>query len=129
MLNFEAAIEMLEVESVPVAFVRTTGDVASAPPDRKSERRGVAGSFFVLKIAAARAEEGAGLVEVTETAKRANLSVRSMALTLSSCTIPASGQPIFHLGKTRSPSVWEVMGSLASMMVLCVARRNSRNLW
>jgi dihydroxyacetone kinase-like protein len=100
-LNFEAAIEILEAERIPVAFVRTTDDVASAPPDRKSERRGIAGSLFVLKIAAARAEEGAGLEEVTETAKRANLSVRSMALALSSCTIPASGQPIFHLGENQ----------------------------
>jgi dihydroxyacetone kinase len=98
-LNFDAAVEMLEAENVTVAVVRTTDDVASAPPDRKSDRRGIAGSFFALRIAAARAEEGAGLEEVTATAKRANFSTRSMALALSSCTIPASGQPIFQLGE------------------------------
>lgn len=100
-LNFNAAVEMLEADRVPVAFVRTTDDVASAPPDRKSDRRGIAGSFFVLKIAAARAEEGAELEEVAAIAKRANQSTRSMALALSSCTIPASGQPIFHLGEDQ----------------------------
>jgi dihydroxyacetone kinase len=98
-LNFDAAVEILKAEKVSVAVVRTTDDVASAPPDRKSDRRGIAGSFFALKIAAARAEEGAGLEEVTATAKRANFSTRSMALALSSCTIPASGQPIFQLGE------------------------------
>jgi dihydroxyacetone kinase len=100
-LNFNAAVEMLEAEHVSVAFVRTTDDVASAPPERKSERRGIAGSFFSLKIAAARAEEGAGLEEVTAITERANLSTRSMALALSSCTIPASGKPIFQLGEDQ----------------------------
>lgn len=98
-LNFDAAVEMLEAEDVPVAVVRTTDDVASAPPDRKSERRGTAGSFFTLKIAAARAEEGVGLQEVAATAKKANSMTRTMALALSSCTIPASGRPIFEIGE------------------------------
>jgi dihydroxyacetone kinase len=84
---------------VLVAFVRTTDDVASGPPDRQCDRRGIAGSFFSIKIAAARAEEGVGLEEVTATTKKANSSTRSMALALSSCTIPASGQPIFQLGE------------------------------
>ena len=100
-LNFDAAAEMLEAEGVPVAFVRTSDDVASAHPDRKCERRGVAGSFFTLKIAAARAAEGADLEQVAGTANKANLSTGSMALALSSCTIPASGQPIFRLAEDQ----------------------------
>ena len=98
-LNFDAAVEMLEAENMPVAVVRTTDDVASAPSDRKGERRGIAGSFFTLKIAAARAEEGGDLKEVKAAAERANLQTRSIALALSSSTIPASGKPIFQLGE------------------------------
>jgi dihydroxyacetone kinase len=98
-LNFDAAIEMLEVENLPVAVVRTTDDVASAPPDRINERRGTAGSFFTLKVAAARAEERAGLEEVAAAAKRANSSTRSISLALSSCTIPASGRSTFQIAE------------------------------
>ncbi len=98
-LNFDAAAEMLEAESVPVACVRTSDDVASASPDRKGERRGIAGSIFTLKIAAARASEGADLQDVAASANKANQSTRSMALALTSCTIPASGQPIFRLAE------------------------------
>ncbi len=98
-LNFDAAVEMLEAENIPIAFVRTTDDVASAPSNRKNERRGTAGSFFTLKVAAARSEEGAGLEEVAATTEKANSSTRSMALALSSCTIPASGRPNFQIGE------------------------------
>lgn len=100
-LNFDAASEMLEADNIPVAYVRTTDDVASATKDRESDRRGIGGSFFVLKIAAARAEEGAGLEQVMLTARKANAATRSIALALSSCTIPASGQPIFQLGENE----------------------------
>jgi dihydroxyacetone kinase-like protein len=100
-LNFDAAIEMLEAENASVAFVRTTDDVASAANDRISDRRGIAGSFFVFKIASARAEEGAGLEQVALTAKEANSATRSMGLALSSCIIPASGQPIFRLDENE----------------------------
>jgi dihydroxyacetone kinase-like protein len=99
LFNFNAAVEMLEAENVPVAVVRTTDDVASAPPHRKGERRGTAGSFFTLKIAAARAEDGVGLREVAATAEKANSFTRTMALALSSCIIPASGQHIFEIGE------------------------------
>ncbi len=98
-LNFDAAIEMLEAENVPVAIVRTTDDVASAPPDRMNDRRGTAGSFFTLKVAAARAEERVELEEVAATAKRANSSTRTISLALSSCTIPASGRPTFQIAE------------------------------
>jgi dihydroxyacetone kinase len=100
-LNFDAAVEMLKAECVPVAFVRTSDDVASAPRDQKSERRGIAGSLFTLKIAAARAAEGADLEEVAAAAAKANSSTHSMALALTSCTIPASGRPIFHLAEDQ----------------------------
>lgn len=100
-LNFDAATEMLQAENMPVAFVRTSDDVASAPPDRKDERRGVAGSLFTLKIAAACAAEGVDLDRVAATANKANLATHSMALALNSCTIPASGQPIFHLAEDQ----------------------------
>jgi dihydroxyacetone kinase-like protein len=96
-LNFDMAAEMLEADSIAVRTVRITDDVASAPAGREEERRGIAGDFFVIKIAGARAAEGADLLEVTAAAEEANRNTRTMAIALSSCTIPASGRPIFEI--------------------------------
>jgi dihydroxyacetone kinase DhaK subunit len=98
-LNFDAAAEMLTDEGIEVASVQVTDDLASAPPERINERRGVAGDFFVFKIAGACAEQGGNLAEVTTAARHANANTRSMGVALSSCIIPASGKPIFELGE------------------------------
>jgi dihydroxyacetone kinase-like protein len=96
-LNFEIAAEMLQQEKISVATVRVADDVASAPPERKGERRGIAGDLFVIKVAGARAEEGGTLQEVATAAEKANENTRSMGVALSSCIIPASGRLIFDL--------------------------------
>lgn len=96
-LNFDMAAEMLQSEGIAVATVRVTDDLASASPERRQERRGIAGDFFVIKAASARAEEGATLTEVVAAAEKANENMRSIGVALSSCVIPASGKPIFEL--------------------------------
>jgi dihydroxyacetone kinase-like protein len=98
-LNFDMAAEMLEQEDIAVRTVRVTDDVASAPPASLHERRGIAGDLFVIKVAGARAEEGANLEEVATAAEKANHCTRSMGVALSSCVIPASGRVIFELGE------------------------------
>lgn len=98
-LNFDMAAEMLQEDGIPVATVRITDDVASAPPDRRADRRGVAGDIFVVKVAGARAEEKVGLEEVAATVAKANEATRSMGIALSSCIIPASGRPIFEISE------------------------------
>jgi len=96
-LNFDMAAEMLGREGIKVSTVRISDDVASAPPDRWGDRRGIAGDFFVIKVAAARAEEKADLNGVTAAAEKANDSTRSMGVALTSCVIPASGRTIFEI--------------------------------
>jgi len=96
-LNFDTAAEMLAEDGIQVSTVRICDDVASAPPERRDERRGIAGDFFVIKVACARAEERAGLTAVTSAAKKANDHLRSLGVALTSCVIPASGRPIFAL--------------------------------
>jgi dihydroxyacetone kinase len=98
-LNFDMAAEMLEEEGIHVSTVRITDDVASAPSDRFEERRGIAGDFFIIKVAGACAERQASLAEVTAAAEEANRHTRSMGVALSSCIIPASGRPIFELAE------------------------------
>jgi dihydroxyacetone kinase-like protein len=96
-LNFDTAAEMLVQEGIRVSSIRISDDVASAPAGRRGERRGIAGDFFVIKVAAAKSEEGADLGQVTAAAERANEATRSMGVALTSCVIPASGQPIFEI--------------------------------
>lgn len=96
-LNFDMAAEMLGRERIAVSTVRISDDVASAPPERRGDRRGIAGDFFVIKVAAARAEENADLNEVTAAAQEANDNTRSMGVALTSCVIPASGRTIFEI--------------------------------
>jgi len=73
--------------------------VVSAPVEEMDSRRAVAGLFFAYKIAGARAAEGANLQEVAEAAESAAFNTRSMGVALTSCTIPAAGEPTFEIGE------------------------------
>jgi dihydroxyacetone kinase len=98
-LNFDMAAETLGREGIQVQTVRVADDVASAPADRREDRRGIAGDLFLIKVAGARAEEGGSLPEVAAAAQQALEHTRSMGVALSSCIIPASGRPIFEIGE------------------------------
>ncbi len=97
-MNFDIAAEIAEKEGIHVETIRVTDDVASAPLEQKESRRGIAGDFFVLKAAGACADDNGDLEHVRAAACKANDNCRSMGVALSSCTIPASGRPIFALG-------------------------------
>jgi dihydroxyacetone kinase len=96
-LNFDLAAELAADEGIRVACVRAGDDVASAPPARAERRRGIAGIFFLYKVAGARAAEGASLDDVVAVTERAAGALRSMGVALSPCTIPAAGVPTFEL--------------------------------
>lgn len=96
-LNFDMATEMLGDDGIAVVSVRISDDVASAPLERSSERRGIAGDLFVIKVAGACAEEDAPLAAVQSAASKANDNTRSMGVALTSCIIPVSGRPIFEI--------------------------------
>jgi dihydroxyacetone kinase-like protein len=97
-MNFDMASEMAKEDGIETETVRVWDDIASAPPERADERRGLAGDLFVVKVAGAKAEAGASLSEVKKTAERARDNSRTLAVALSPATIPASGQPTFTIG-------------------------------
>lgn len=97
-LNFTMAAEELEQAGIPVRHVAVADDVASAPIDRRSERRGIAGDFFVFKIAGAAADLGEPLARVEAIAQAANDATRSMGVALSPCSLPQTGKPNFTIG-------------------------------
>ena len=97
-LNFDMAAEECEGMGIPARSVAVTDDVASAPADRIGERRGIAGDFFVFKIAGAAAEQGRDLDACLAAARKANDNCRSMGVALTACSMPQTGKPNFHIG-------------------------------
>src|SRR5512140_607292 len=77
-LNFDMACELAELEGIRTATVRVMDDVASAPPERIADRRGIAGDVFVIKIAGAAAASLSTLDEVYRAACHARDNVRTM---------------------------------------------------
>ena len=93
-MNFEMAAEAAGRE---VMTVVTDDDVAVETSTYSTGRRGVAGTVVVEKLVGAAAEEGRPLAALRELGARVNGRIRSMGVALSSCTVPAAGQPTFVL--------------------------------
>ena len=98
-MNFDMATEMAAMDDIEVRTVLVRDDVASASAERSETRRGVAGMIFAFKIAGARADLGGSLDEVEAAAIKALAQTRTMGVALSSCTLPAVGQPTFNIGE------------------------------
>jgi dihydroxyacetone kinase-like protein len=97
-MNFEMAAELAAATSgVEVTAVVTDDDVAVQDSLYTVGRRGVGVTVLVEKIAGAAAEQGRSLAEVADVARKVNASGRSMGMALTSCTVPAAGQPTFDL--------------------------------
>lgn len=97
-MNFDMAAERLERDGIVARSVLVTDDVASAPPDRMSERRGIAGDIFVFKIAGAAADRGMDMDEVERLARWANARTASMGVALGPCSLPQTALPNFEIG-------------------------------
>ena len=96
-MNFGMAEEGLAEHGITARSFVVTDDIASAPADREEERRGIAGDFFVFKVAGAAADLGLSMEEVEVAAQRANSATRTMGVALSACTMPQTGQANFEL--------------------------------
>ena len=98
-LNFDMAAEMADAEGIRVEQVVAGEDVASGPKGEESKRRGVAGIFYVYKIAGAKAAELASLDEVKRVALKAAANLRTMGVALSPCIVPEVGKPSFTINE------------------------------
>ncbi|GAB7525569.1 dihydroxyacetone kinase subunit DhaK [Paraburkholderia sp. 2C] len=96
-LNFDLAADLAEAEGIDVKTVVLTDDVASAPRERASDRRGVAGMVFAFKCGGAAAERGDSLEDVARITAKANDACRTMGVGLSPTILPAAGKPTFTL--------------------------------
>ena len=96
-MNFDMAAEEAKDEGIETETVRVWDDVASAPSDHLQDRRGLAADLFVIKVAGAKAETGASLIEVKKTAEKARDNCRTYGVALSPATVPTSGKPTFTI--------------------------------
>jgi dihydroxyacetone kinase-like protein len=96
-LNFDMAAELADLEGIRTATVRVMDDVASAPPERLTDRRGIAGDFYVIKVAGAVCNAGCDLDEVKRVAEKARDNVRTMGVAFSPGTIPGTARGAFEL--------------------------------
>jgi dihydroxyacetone kinase len=100
-MNFGLAVERLQREGIRAQNVVVTDDIASAPAEESSKRRGVVGDFVVFKIASAAAEEGYTFDEVVRVAEHANDRTRSLGVAFDGCTMPGQSEPLFEVPEGR----------------------------
>ena len=98
-LNFDMAEEMLQDEGYRTAHVRVMDDCVSAPPERREDRRGIAGDVFMMKIAGAACDAGLSLEEVVQVCEKASANLSSIGLATSPGQIPGAEKPTFELAE------------------------------
>jgi dihydroxyacetone kinase-like protein len=96
-LNFDLAADLAAAEGIRVETGLGADDVASAPSGQEARRRGIAGIFFLYKVAGAAADAGHDLDAVVAATKKAAEHTRTMGVALSPVTLPANGKPTFEL--------------------------------
>lgn len=96
-LNFDMAEEMCRSEGMKTAHVREWDDFASAPKERITDRRGIAGDVYTIKIAGAACDEGLSLEEVVRITEKARDNTNTIGLATSPGTLPGNDKPTFEI--------------------------------
>ena len=100
LMNFEMAAELAAADAgATIDAVVVNDDVAVQDSLYTAGRRGVGITVLLEKLVGAAAEEGRPLSELGALARDVNESGRSMGMALTSCTVPAAGEPTFQLGE------------------------------
>jgi D-erythrulose 4-kinase len=94
-MNFGLATRQLRSEGIDARFLVVTDDIASAPADDITKRRGIAGDFSVFRCASVAAEQGAGLDDVERVARKTNEATRTLGVAFDGCTLPGADRPLF----------------------------------
>ena len=100
-MHFGIATERARAEGIDARIVLVTDDIASAPPERAVDRRGIAGGFFVYRAAAAAAHEGSSIAAVEQVARRVNAATFSFGVAFGGCTFPGRDSPLFSVESGR----------------------------
>lgn len=96
-MNFDMAEELCRADGMRTAHVRIRDDFASAPKERKKDRRGIAGDIFVVKCAGAACDAGLDFEEVKRITEKARDHVYTIGVATSPGTLPGNDKPTFTL--------------------------------
>lgn len=97
-MNFEMAAEIAEEQGIPIRTVLTTDDIASSPLEDKEGRRGVAGNFFIFKVAGAACDQGLTLDACEAITRKANARTFTVGVALEPCSMPQTRRHNFEIG-------------------------------
>lgn len=98
-LNFDMAEELCKADGIKTAHVRIWDDFASAPKERITDRRGIAGDIYVIKIAGAACDAGLDFEEVVRITEKARDNMNTIGLATSPGTLPGNDKPTFELAE------------------------------
>lgn len=96
-LNFDAGEKLCNELGIRTAHVREWDDVASAPTERITDRRGIAGDVYTIKIAGGAADAGLSFDEVLRITEKARDNTYSMGVGTEPGTLPGNEHPTFTL--------------------------------
>jgi dihydroxyacetone kinase-like protein len=97
-MNFEMAADMAVDSGIQVRSVLTTDDISSSSVEDRDGRRGVAGNFFIFKIAGAACDRGLSLAECEAATRKANARTFTMGVALEPCSLPQTRRYNFEIG-------------------------------
>lgn len=96
-LNFGLAAELARAEGIPVEIATVADDVSLRHQAQRGQRRGIAGTVLVHKIAGAAAERGLSLGQVAAAARDVCANLGTMGVALDGCTLPGVDKAGFSL--------------------------------
>ncbi|KVW60829.1 dihydroxyacetone kinase family protein [Burkholderia ubonensis] len=96
-LNFGLAAELAHAEGIPVETVVVADDVSLRERVERGQRRGIAGTVLIHKLAGAAAARGLPLARVAAIAREAAADLGTMGVALDGCTIPGADKSGFSL--------------------------------
>lgn len=96
-MSANMAMQMAEAAGINVKMLLTHEDISAGLDCPEEDRRGLAGCIPLYKVAGAAAEEGKSLDEVYDVAERFNKQMATLAVAITNCTHPQTGQAISDL--------------------------------
>jgi dihydroxyacetone kinase-like protein len=94
-MNFDIAAEMAAADGIEVRTVLVADDIAVK---QHAERRGIAGAFYMCKVAGAVCAEAESLEVAERAVKHAQDNVRSIGVAVRAGSLPETGELTFELG-------------------------------
>ena len=100
-MSANVVMQMAKKEGLNVKDILTHEDISAPSREDPSDRRGLSGCLFVIKVAGAAAEKGYSLDKCLEIAERMEKNMATLAVAVSSASHPATGEIIAEVPDGR----------------------------